>query len=161
MDFDRYYCSPSLRTIMTACLALRRKSLEKVITLYLNPYIIEHKNYFGSKDQQNSIVPKEKLKNMINYIKLWFEQKYFDNYIDYEFVHLMYDLVLLLYKYNNLETYKLLIKELLQPVYPNRIDLLNGFLNKIHVIDKIHEKIQEPSTNKIIIQHKKTKQLNS
>jgi hypothetical protein len=37
---------------------------------------------------------------------------------------------------------------------------LNGFLNKIHVIDKIHEKIQEPSTNKIIIQHKKTQNTN-
>jgi broad specificity phosphatase PhoE len=154
MDFDRYYCSPSLRTIMTACLALRRKSLEKVITLYLNPYIIEHKNYFGSKDQQNSIVPKEKLKNMINYIKLWFEQKYFDNYIDHEFVHLMYDLVLLLYKYNYLETYKLLIKELLQPVYQNRIGLLNDFLNKIHI------KIQDSPINKIIIQNKKTQNTN-
>ena len=39
MDFDKYYCSPSLRTIMTACLALRRKSLDL-------EYLIEYRYYY-------------------------------------------------------------------------------------------------------------------
>ena len=43
-DFDAYYCSPTLRTIMTACLALRKKANARVssypIKLILNPYLI-------------------------------------------------------------------------------------------------------------------------
>jgi hypothetical protein len=134
MDFDKYYCSPSLRTIMTACLALRRKSYKKDITLFLNPYLIEHKFFIGNYDQQNSIVKQDKLKKMVNYIKLWFEQKYFDNYIDYEFVHLMYDLVLLLYVNHKLDDYKDIINKLLLPAFTNRKQLLLELLSSLDTI---------------------------
>jgi broad specificity phosphatase PhoE len=166
-DFDKYYCSPSLRTIMTACLALRKKSHDKVITLILNPYLIEKQNISSNFellsntqndysinqdddireqngdiheqngdifDQQNSIVPKQNLMNMINYIKLWFDQKYFNNYIDYEFVNLMYNLVLLLYfHFKNKLTESLItkIKDLLIRVKENKKVLLNEFIQII------------------------------
>jgi broad specificity phosphatase PhoE len=99
--FDEYYCSPSLRTIMTACLALRNK---KDITLKLNSNLIENKNFANviSADQQNAVVKSENLKKMIEYIKSWFQNKYFDNFIDYEFISLIYDLVLLLHINNRL-----------------------------------------------------------
>ena len=153
MDFDKYYCSPSLRTIMTACLALRRKSLNKSITLTLNPYLIEHQNtaqygtYVGISDQQNSIVQKENLDNMINYIKSWFQQKYFDNYIDYEFVHIMYDLVALLHLNNHLDKYKNTIKKLLAPIKENRSGLLHEFIYLLNEIELLNK-------NKIIINYK-------
>ena len=151
MDFDKYYCSPSLRTIMTACLALRRKSIYKSITLTLNPYLIEHKNFADviSADQQNAIVKSENLNNMIKYIKLWFEQKYFDNYIDYEFVHIMYDLVALLYLNNHLDKYKDQIKELLVPIKQNRTETLIKFIESLK---KIETSIT--TKNKIIINYK-------
>lgn len=157
MDFDKYYCSPSLRTIMTACLALRRKSLgnPKPITLTLNPYLIEHPNIaeFGkiiglTGDRQNSIVQKENLDNMINYIRSWFQQKYFDNYIDYEFVHIMYDLVALLHLNNHLDEYKDTIKELLEPIKQNRMDLLIKLIDSIDLLKNIK------TQNKIIINYK-------
>ena len=161
MDFDKYYCSPSLRTIMTACLALRRKSFEKDITLYLNPYLIEVKNiaqylsYFGSTydDQQNSIVPIKNLQNMIKYIQLWFQNKYFDNFIDYEFIHLLYDLVLLLYYNDKLDIYIDTIKKLLSPVKPNRKQLLKYLLNVIDNNVRTDDNYLK-STKKILIQNK-------
>jgi bisphosphoglycerate-dependent phosphoglycerate mutase len=157
MDFDKYYCSPSLRTIMTACLALRRKSFEKQITLYLNPYLIEVKNpaqylsFFGSiyDDQQNSIVPIKNLQNMIKYIEFWFQYKYFDNFIDYEFIHLLYDLVLLLYYNDKLNIHIDIIKNLLSPIKPNRRQLLKDFLNST---DEYFNDLKP--TNRIIIQNK-------
>lgn len=161
MDFDRYYCSPSLRTIMTACLALRRKSYEKEITLYLNPYLIEVKNpaqylsFFNKEysDQQNSIVPIKNLQNMINYIQSWFQYKYFDNFIDYEFIHLLYDLVLLLYYNNKLDKYIKIFQELLLPIKPNRKKLLKDLLDLID--DRIRSNNDYlKSTNKMIIQNK-------
>jgi hypothetical protein len=161
MDFDRYYCSPSLRTIMTACLALRRKSFEKDITLYLNPYLIEVKNlaqylsFFGSTydDQQNSIVPIKNLQNMIKYIKFWFQYKYFDNFIDYEFIHLLYDLVLLLYYNDKLNIHIDIIKNLLSPIKSNRKKLLKELLNLIDDNVRKDENYLK-STNKIILQNK-------
>lgn len=115
MDFDEYYSSPSLRTIMTACLALRNKSIITPITLKLNSNLIEKRiPFIGNYDKQNSVVPKQNLKNMINYIKLWFKQYYFNNYIDYEFVHIIYDLVLLLNYNNKLDKYKIKIIKLLE-----------------------------------------------
>jgi hypothetical protein len=117
IDFDKYYCSPSLRTIMTACLALRKKAntrdLKNPIKLFLNPYLIE-KRSIGKYDRQNSIVPNIQLQKMIIYLKLWFKEHYFNNYIDYEFVYIMYDLVRLLNHDNNLTKYKELIKNLLK-----------------------------------------------
>jgi broad specificity phosphatase PhoE len=153
MDFDKYYCSPSLRTIMTACLALRKKSIVKKITLYLNSYLIEHQSFIGSYDQQNSIVPQKNLKKMVNYIKLWFEQKYFDNYIDYEFVYLMYDLVLLLYYNNQFNDYKDKMKQLLLPTCTNRKQILLDFLSLL-------DKITITTSPKIIIKNKQTDNIN-
>ena len=154
MDFNKYYCSPSLRTIMTACLALRRKVLINPITLTLNPYLIEHPNLaqYGERiglsgDRQNSIVQQKNLDNMINYIRSWFQQKYFDNYIDYEFVHIMYDLVALLHLNNHLDEYKDTIKELLEPIHKNRSELLCEFIDLLNKIELL-------SKNKIIINYK-------
>lgn len=151
-DFDKYYCSPSLRTIMTACLALRSKSRKKKITLILNPYLIEIKNTASIFDQQvpptsidgqvevydrqNAFVPKQNLMNMINYIKLWFDKKYIDNYIDYEFVYLMYDLVFLLYFQKKLiKDLVILIQTLLHKNEKNRKQLLKQFILIIQTID--------------------------
>jgi broad specificity phosphatase PhoE len=145
IDFDKYYCSPSLRTIMTACLALRSKKSEKKIILILNPYLIEHKIFTKYINQQNSIVPRKNLKNMIKYVELWFEQKYFDNYIDYEFVHLIYDLAILLYlnltdknEIKQRREYYDTIKKLLSPKPINRKELLLDLLDSLN---KIEEKL--------------------
>jgi hypothetical protein len=135
-DFDAYYCSPSLRTIMTACLALRRKAnnrdLNYPIKLHLNPYLIEKQNITGNYDRQNSIVPIENLKKMIKYVKKWFKQYYFNNYIDYEFVHIIYDLVLFLYYKKNLDKYKIIIKKLLQVKNDNKKDNLVSLIEGIN-----------------------------
>jgi hypothetical protein len=149
MDFDKYYCSPSLRTIMTACLALRNKSIITPITLKLNSNLIEKRiPFIGNYDKQNSVVPKQNLKNMINYIKLWFKQYYFNNYIDYEFVHIIYDLVLLLNYNNKLDKYKIKIIKLLEIAKICRKKLLKKLIyllileqnienaNKIGIINK-------------------------
>jgi broad specificity phosphatase PhoE len=151
MDFDEYYSSPSLRTIMTACLALRNKSIITPVILKLNSNLIEIQNRDSlSYDKQNSVVPKENLKNMINYIKLWFKQYYFNNYIDYEFIHIIYDLVLLLNHNNKLDTYKIEIIKLLDitKIGRSRKELLKELIkllkleknienaNKIGIINK-------------------------
>jgi broad specificity phosphatase PhoE len=149
MDFDEYYSSPSLRTIMTACLALRNKSIITPITLKLNSNLIEKRiPFIGNYDKQNSVVPKQNLKNMINYIKLWFKQYYFNNYIDYEFVHIIYDLVLLLNYNNKLDKYKIKIIKLLEIAKICRKKLLKELIyllileqnienaNKIGIINK-------------------------
>lgn len=134
-DFDEYYCSPSLRTIMTACLALRNKN--KKIILKLDSNLIENKNHAATlrqliqeikalglnihldiEDQQNAVVKSENLKKMINYIKLWFQNKYFNNFIDYEFIDLIYDLVLLLHINNQLD----LLKPILLLLFYNNDD---------------------------------------
>ena len=133
-DFDEYYCSPSLRTIMTACLALRNK---KNITLKLNSNLIENKNHAATlrqliqeikalglnihldiEDQQNAVVKSKNLQKMIDYIELWFQNKYFNNFIDYEFIDLIYDLVLLLHINNQLD----LLKPILLSLFYNNDD---------------------------------------
>jgi broad specificity phosphatase PhoE len=149
MDFDEYYSSPSLRTIMTACLSLRNKSCITPITLKLNSNLIEIQNKDSLLyDKQNSVVPKQNLKNMIDYIKLWFKRYYFNNYIDYEFIHIIYDLVLLLNHNNKLDIYKIEIIKLLditkidrKQILKELIDLLKleqdiENVNKIGIINK-------------------------
>jgi len=163
MKFDEYYCSPSLRTIMTACLALRRTCYTQPITLYLNSYLIENKNtakYFGfiSKDlddQQNSVVPKANLKNMIKYIKEWFREKYFDNYIDYEFVHMMYDLIIIFYLNKKFQLLLPFIQKLLLPVCYNRKLHLINLLNELIKI-KIDLEKTILNKEKVILQNNKT-----
>jgi broad specificity phosphatase PhoE len=183
MDFDEYYSSPSLRTIMTACLALRNKKIITPIILKLNSNLIEIQNKDSLLyDKQNSVVPKQNLKNMINYIKLWFKQYYFNNYIDYEFIHIIYDLVLLLNHNNKLDTYKIEIIKLLDIIKIDRnrsrkellkelIDLLKSEkdienANKIGIINKannndinnIYNNILQflETPNKFIIYHEQS-----
>ena len=108
-EFEEYYCSPSLRTIMTAYLALR--DTKKKITLKLDSNLIE--NRYFKPDNQNAVVKRKNLEKMIDYIKLWFQTKYFDNFIDYKFIDLIYDLVLLLYINNKLEQYKNILQTLI------------------------------------------------
>jgi broad specificity phosphatase PhoE len=149
-DFEEYYCSPSLRTIMTACLALRK--ITKNITLKLDSNLIENKNHAATlskiiqeikhvgldiplyiEDQQNAVVKSENLKKMIDYIKLWFQNKYFNNFIDYEFIDLIYDLVLLLHINNQLD----LLKSILLSLFYNddetktRTTILNNIIEII------------------------------
>jgi broad specificity phosphatase PhoE len=179
MDFDEYYSSPSLRTIMTACLALRNKSIITPITLKLNSNLIEIQNKDSLLyDKQNSVVPKQNLKNMINYIKLWFKQYYFNNYIDYEFIHIIYDLVLLLNHNNKLDTYKIEIIKLLDIIKIDRKQILKELIdllksekdienaNKIGIINKannndinnIYNNILQflETPNKFIIYHEQS-----
>lgn len=145
-DFDAYYCSPSLRTIMTACLALRQKANTRdpsnPIKIHLNPYLIEKQNIIGRFDQQNSIVPIENLKKMIKYVKLWFKEHYFNNYIDYEFVHIIYDLVLLLYYKQNLNNYNKIIIDLLTGIKIPKKELLKNLINMLEK-EKYIEPIQK------------------
>jgi len=85
-----YYCSPSLRTIMTAMLSLRTINFSlnfrelSPISIVIMPELIEKSA--GDFDQQNNIVPEDKLKLMIEYIKWWFINKFFINFDDYELI---------------------------------------------------------------------------
>lgn len=103
-NYDVLYCSPSLRTIMTALLALRTINYNRIIneyspiTIKLIPHLIELKNYAGSYDLQNAIIESEKLKLMVEYIKWWFTNKWFENFIDYELTSLINKLEILLIK---------------------------------------------------------------
>ena len=145
-DFDAYYCSPSLRTIMTACLALRQKANTRdsgnPIKIHLNPYLIEKRNITGSFDRQNSIVPIENLEKMIKYVKSWFKEHYFNNYIDYEFVNIIYDLVLLLYYKQNLNNYSEIIIKLLIGIKISKKELLKKLINMLEK-EKYIEPIQK------------------
>jgi hypothetical protein len=145
-DFDAYYCSPSLRTIMTACLALRQKANTRdpsnPIKIHLNPYLIEKRNITGRFDRQNSIVPIENLKKMIKYVKLWFKEHYFKHNIDYEFVNIIYDLVLLLYYKNNLNNYNEIIIDLLVGIKISKKELLKKLINMLEK-EKYIEPIQK------------------
>lgn len=120
---------------MTACLALRKK--KKKITLKLDSNLIENKNFADviSADQQNAVVKSENLKKMIEYIKLWFQNKYFDNFIDYEFISLIYDLVLLLHINNSLSKpmYALLFDN--DDKTRTRTEMLQDLINIISLYD--------------------------
>lgn len=89
--YDVYYCSPSIRTIMTALLSLRsinyyrKKNNKSPIILQLIPEIIERKSIADTYDLQNSVISSDKLKLLVEYVKWWFVNKWFTMFIDYEF----------------------------------------------------------------------------
>jgi hypothetical protein len=81
--YNNYYCSPSLRTIMTALFSLR--NIEYDYELIITPWISEHLNYMGNFDNQNNIVKPDNLRVMIKYIKNWMQTDYFNLFIDSKF----------------------------------------------------------------------------
>lgn len=106
-NYDLFYCSPSLRTIMTALLSLRTINYNRIInkqspiTIKLISDLIELQNYAGRYDLQNAIIESEKLKLMVEYIKWWLSNKWFENFIDYELLFLINELENLLNKLKN------------------------------------------------------------
>lgn len=76
--YDDVFVSPTVRTIMTALMALRGKPY----TIHVIPFITEHKNLAGEGDFQNNPVNALKLRRIVAYIKDWLEInwiKYFDD----------------------------------------------------------------------------------
>lgn len=78
--YDAIFVSASLRSIMTAMMALRGCDC----VIHVIPYITEHINLAGKidKDYQNKSVPPEILKRLVLYVKDWLENnwiKYFDD----------------------------------------------------------------------------------
>ena len=107
------YCSPTLRTIMTAMLSLRsinyynQKNNKSPIKIIICPYLIERPNKIPNKiskisktinntlqisksniyipnDLQNNIVHPTKLRKLTEYISNWLKNNYKKYFIDYE-----------------------------------------------------------------------------
>jgi len=148
-NYNIFYCSPSLRTIMTALISLRTinynrlKSGKPSITLQLVSHLIELKNYAGEYDFQNAIIPSNKLQLMVEYIKWWFSNKWFENFIDYEFIFLINKLKTLLSNllYNSCDkisnnVYQIIqfIKKIKKSRYNEKISVLKNIIELIDIL---------------------------
>lgn len=77
-QYDAIFVSPTVRTIMTALMALRGTNYQ----IYVIPYISEHINIAGTRDYQNNPVDPQRLRRLVAYIKDWLQVnwiKYFDD----------------------------------------------------------------------------------
>lgn len=88
-NYDEYYSSPCLSTIMTALLSLRKKNYKNPISIKLITNLCEDIYLPSFISDNNNIIKSQKLQILINYIKKWLSTKYFDNYIDYEFIEII------------------------------------------------------------------------
>lgn len=98
-NYDACYCSPSIRTIMTALFALRNMSYtNNKLIIHINPYIIEE-NKLGKwyykplslfvTDRQNHMVSPSNLKIMIGLVKQWLDSNWLLAYDDVMFEELL------------------------------------------------------------------------
>lgn len=98
-EYDLCFCSPSIRTIMTALLALRNNCYtNKMLKIEINPYITEQntllKWYFRPlsyivTDKQNHMVNPSDLKEMIKLVKDWLDNGWLVDYDDSMFEELV------------------------------------------------------------------------
>jgi broad specificity phosphatase PhoE len=82
-DYSAYFCSPSVRTILTLMIALESKYRYmdlRPITINIVDNIIELTNIAGvaGQDKQNQAVPKKNLKIIIGYFRKWLNYNYFN-----------------------------------------------------------------------------------
>ena len=92
-SYRAIYCSPSIRTIMTALYSLRNinASLEQHerFKIIIVPWISEKRNNFGDYDKQNGLMPPNNLKLATDTIKTWMETEFSDIFIDNEFYSIL------------------------------------------------------------------------
>ena len=101
----KIYCSPSLRTLMTAILSLRNINNYTAVQIIICPFIIENKNWYSLKkktfnwisdfpgtDLQNDIVSIRKLSRLVNMIINWLKNEYINNFIDYEINNILIEI---------------------------------------------------------------------
>lgn len=89
--YDMVFVSPTVRTIMTAMLALRSTPNAQIFVV---PFIVEKQNiasYVGS-DYQNTPVESQRLKRLVTFIKDWMEREWLRNYDDIEVITKLIDL---------------------------------------------------------------------
>lgn len=88
-SYDIIFCSPSLRTIMTALFALRGTNTKIIVC----PYILEHLNLAGSADRVNPPVKSDILIQYVDIVKTWLEHNWIDRFDDIEVMGLLNDLL--------------------------------------------------------------------
>ena len=88
---DTIYCSPSLRSVMTAMFSLRtinykkQKANKSPIVITICPFISENTNYkLKNIDKQNDIVETTQLKEMIQFTNTFIKEDYRKYHNDYE-----------------------------------------------------------------------------
>jgi broad specificity phosphatase PhoE len=139
-NYNIYYTSPSIRTIMTAILSLREKHQSEPITLIVTPYISEQLNFgkYFNADNQNSLPTPANLTLMIQNIKDWFQNIYLTIFID---THL----------YNKLnEIYNKLNKIIADIVTDKQTSSIQTNISSLKtIIDKINN-LKEDTNNKVI-----------
>lgn len=77
-SYTAVFVSPTVRTIMTAMIALRGLSTK----IYVVPFISEHINLAGPFDDQNTALESSLLKRQITFIKKWFEENWISKFDD-------------------------------------------------------------------------------
>lgn len=85
-EYNLICASQSLRTIMTAMLSNRGSHKH----IYVVPHITEYVNIAGPFDFQNNVVPVDKLKRYIKFIKDWLERSFLTYFDDYELHTFLY-----------------------------------------------------------------------
>jgi len=134
-EYDLCFCSPSIRTIMTALLALRDNYYtNKKLKIEINPYITEKnkllKWYFRPlsyviTDKQNHMVNPSDLKQMIILVKNWLDECWLFDYDDIMFEELVT-------QSDNIEL-KEKYKELQQQIKDaNKHDMIKTFKTYLH-----------------------------
>jgi len=96
-EYEAIYCSPSIRTIMTALYSLRNinrliEESHKKLKIIIVPWISEKRNMFGDYDKQNGLMPPDNLKVATNAIKSWMETEFSDIFIDNEFYSILLEI---------------------------------------------------------------------
>jgi hypothetical protein len=138
-NYNIYYTSPSIRTIMTAILSLREKHQYKPIKLIVTPYISEQLNlgkYFNA-DNQNSLPNPANLTLMIQNIKDWFQNIYLTIFIDTHLYNKLNEI------YNKLDKIITdIITDKLTPPIQTNISSLKTIIDKINNLKKdTHNKV--------------------
>jgi hypothetical protein len=130
--FDYIYCSPTIRTIMTAIFSLRTHSYnsERPIKIIIIPYICEQTNPAGifNLDYQNQPIPIDKIGRIIEYIMSWIINTFFIYWKDIEFDNILNNLA---EKYIKNQDIKLLISKLLECNNPTKRCFLNQLIKLI------------------------------
>lgn len=140
------YCSPSVRTLMTAMLSLRSINLQKKIKIIICPFIIENKNTIAKiqkkinlndNDAQNDIIEKNSLINVVNYITDWLNNDFKNKNIDYEIFEILKEITNILnkidLKYGSLDDLSYIKNNLLE-----LINVYNNYNPSLYIIKYIY-----------------------
>jgi len=137
-SYDIIFCSPSLRTIMTALFALRGTKTKIVVC----PYILEHLNLAGSADKVNPPVKSDVLIQYVEIAKTWIEHNWIDNFDDIEVMSLV-DKIHLIGKQNQINGIDLVVSDIKECA--KRKSCVGGMIKTIRDLCQKMDELLDPS----------------